>query len=97
MKLESYNGEYVGTAEWQGPGEVRLEVPDEMQKAWFEGYFRSEDSFLTGPIGSEEMAIERRDDSREAFTRAVFHLAAFRYKVKDDPEAPTRPEGLNGQ
>ncbi|MBA2312504.1 MAG: hypothetical protein H0V97_06860 [Actinobacteria bacterium] len=97
MKLESYSGEYVGTAEWQGPGVVRLEVPDEMQRAWFEGYFRSEDSFLTGLIGSEEIAIERRDDSREAFTRAVFHLAAYRYKVKDDPETPGNAEGISGQ
>lgn len=97
MKLESYSGEYVGTAEWQGPGEVRLEVPDELKRAWFEGYFRSEDSFLTGLIGSEEIAIERRDDSREAFTRAVFHLAAYRYKIKDDSEAPANPEGMSGQ
>lgn len=83
MRLEIYNGEHVGTAEWLEPGRVELDVPDAHQRTWFERYFEGEDAFLTGLVGSEEMALERRDSSPEAFARAAFHLAAYSYRVRD--------------
>ncbi|CAN5659280.1 hypothetical protein BH24ACT26_BH24ACT26_01180 [soil metagenome] len=86
MKYEIFNGEYVGTAEWSEPGRVAIDVTDPTQRTWFERYFESEDSFLSGSVGFEEMTIERRDSSQEAFTRAAFGLAAYSYKVRDpDP------------
>ena len=100
MKLEIYNGDYVGTVEWSSPGRVSLDVDDADQRSFFERYFRSEDSFLLGSVGFEEMALERRDSSREAFTRAAMQLSAYRYQVRsagsegarvlEDGRAPAR-------
>ena len=82
MKLEIYNGGYVGTAEWQGPGRVALSMSDERERDWFAGYFAAEDSYLTGPVECAEMSSERRDSSEQAFERAAFRLAAYAYTVK---------------
>jgi hypothetical protein len=82
MRYEIFNGEYVGAAEWSAPGRVAIDVPDPAQRSWFERYFESEDSFLMGCIGSEEMTLERRDSSPEAFTRAALALSAYSYRVR---------------
>lgn len=83
MRYEIYNGEYVGTVEWSGPGHITLDVDDDDQKHWFASYFEAEDSFLTGSIGCEEISVERRDSSPAAFTRAARALAAYSYRVRD--------------
>ncbi len=83
MKVQIYDRDYVGSAEWTAPGAVRLELADEGRRSWFEHYFQTEDSFLTGLLGSEEIAVERRDSSQEAFWRALYNLAAYSYRVKD--------------
>jgi hypothetical protein len=82
MKFEIENGEYVGTAEWRGPGEVALDMADPSEKTWFERYFSQEDASLGGPIGDERMSSERRDESEQSFNRAAFQLAAYSYKVR---------------
>jgi hypothetical protein len=82
MKAEIYDRNYVGSAEWTAPGTVRLELADETRRSWFERYFQTEDSFLTGLLGSEEIAAERRDSSQEAFSRALYNLAAYSYRVR---------------
>jgi hypothetical protein len=81
MKFEIENGDYVGTAEWMGPGEVALDMADGHHREWFERYFKEEDAFLTGSVECTEMSSERRDDSPEAFQRAAFRLAAYAYTV----------------
>jgi hypothetical protein len=83
VKFEIYNGGYVGTVEWSGPGNISLDVSDDRERSWFEHYFGSEDAFLMGSVGFEEMALEKRDSSQEAFTRAAMHLAAYRYSVRE--------------
>jgi hypothetical protein len=82
MKLEIHNGEFVGTAEWQEPGKVALDVADPEEKRWFETYFKGEEAFLSGPVGDPEMHVERRDSSRPAFDRAVEALRRYAYTVK---------------
>ena len=82
MRFEIENGDYVGTAEWRGPGDVALDMSDPAEKNWFERYFRAEDSFLTGPVECAEMSVERRDASEQAFVRATTQLAAYSYKVR---------------
>jgi hypothetical protein len=81
MKFEIHNGRLVGTAEWVAPGEVALDIDDERDRAFFEQFFASEDTFLSGPVESAEMTMERRDSSAEAFQRAAFALAAYSYHV----------------
>lgn len=82
MKFEIENGEFVGTAEWQGPGKVALDVQDPKARAFFERYFSEEDAFMAGPVESAEMTHHRRDASERAFEHAAFRLAAYAYKVR---------------
>jgi hypothetical protein len=82
MKFEIENGEFVGTAEWRGPGRVALEMEDSSQRTWFERYFSQEDSHMGGPVGDESMSCERRDESEQSFNHAAFQLAAYSYKVR---------------
>jgi len=83
MKFEIYNGEQVGTAEWQGPGQVALEVSDPERRGWFESFFATEDSTLDGPVECASMtASERGDSSEEAFARALYRLGFYSYKFR---------------
>ena len=87
MKFHIENGDYVGTAEWQAPGQVALDMDDDGDRAWFARYFSAEDSFMAGPVESAEMAMQRRDESPRAFEHAAFRLAAYKYKVRRDDRA----------
>ncbi len=82
MKYSIYNGKYLGTAEWVGPGEVALDVPDAGERAWLKHFFAREDSFLSGRLDDAEMTVERGDSSSEAFERATYRLAAYAYRVR---------------
>ena len=95
MRFEIENGEYVGTAEWQAPGRVALDMKSDTDRAWFERYFRGEDSFMNGPVEAAEMWSERRDASKEAFTRAAFQLAAYAFTVRqgEDQRMETHRRG----
>jgi hypothetical protein len=90
MKLSIDNGRYLGSIEWVAPGEVVVDMEDPRDRAFFESYFESEDSFLSGPVESAEMTMERRDQSEQAFARAAFRLSAFEFKVYEE-----RPQGAN--
>ena len=81
MKLEIYNGDFVGTVEWKSPGHVECDMNDAGQQQWFERYFETEDAYLSGPVECAEMEAERRDASKPAFERAAYQLAAYAYEV----------------
>lgn len=87
MQFEIENGDFVGTAEWQGPGQVALEMEDTHKRDWFSRYFESEDSVMGGPVDCAEMTSERRDASQEAFQRAAIQLAAYAYTVRAKGDA----------
>ena len=82
MKFEIENGDYVGTAEWRAPGQVALDMKDDTQRNWFEHFFATETSAMSGPVDCAEMTYERRDSSEQAFQRAAYELAARAYKVR---------------
>lgn len=82
MKLEIHNGDYVGTAEWRGPGDVALDIADPAQERWFSDYLQAEDSFMGGSVECGEMECERPDASPEAFQRAAYRLAGYAYTVR---------------
>ena len=82
MRFEIENGDYVGSAEWQGPGNVALDMQDGKQREFFESYFASESAFMTGLGDDADMVCERRDSSEEAFNRSLFELAGHAYKVR---------------
>ena len=82
MKYEIINGDYLGTAEWEGPGRVKLDMPDGKHKQWLEHFFEGEDSVMGGAGEPEGMTHERRDETEAAFNRAAYQLAAYSYKVR---------------
>lgn len=83
MKYEIYNGEFVGTAEWEAPGRVALDMDDEELRDWFRAYFSREDTYLAGPVEAASMTeAQRRDSSEAAFEHATFALAGHAYSVK---------------
>jgi hypothetical protein len=95
MKFEFENGKFLGSATWEGPGNVVVEMDDPADKAWFEEYFSKEDSFMGGSVECDsEMCLERRDESEAAFTRAAQMLAAYSYKVRQGDAA--RREAYSG-
>lgn len=88
MRFEFENGKHLGSAEWQGPGQVVVEMDDPAKKEWFERYFASEDSYMGGSVECDsEMRFERRDESEAAFTHAANMLAAYSYKVRQGDAA----------
>jgi hypothetical protein len=90
MRYEIGNDEFMGAAEWRGPGNVAVEMTDPRQQMWFENYFKTEVAFMTGSVECGELAMERRDDSPESFTRAARELAAYSFKVRQG-DARRRP------
>jgi hypothetical protein len=88
MKLEIYNGDFVGTAEWRGPGDVALEVEDPRQREFFAAYFAGEDAYLDGPVECAEMEHSRRDSSEQAFGHAAYRLAAYAYTMRSADGRP---------
>jgi hypothetical protein len=82
LKYEIENGDYLGTAEWRGPGQVELDMPDGKDKRWLQRFFEGRDSVMGGAAEPEGMTLERRDESEAAFNRAAYQLAAYSYKVR---------------
>ncbi len=96
MRFEIDNGEVLGSAEWRGPGQVQVEMPDAGARAWFEHYFSQDDAYLTGPADAAEMAFGPRNGSEESFQRAAYGLAAYAYKVRakgDGRRSGNHPSG----
>jgi hypothetical protein len=95
VRYEIENGDYVGTVEWQGPGQVTFEMPDGPQKEWFQRYFDTEDSVMGGAGEPQGMTHEKRNESEAAFNRAAWELSAYSYKVRqgDGMRAGAHPNG----
>ncbi len=81
MRFEIVNGDFVGTAEWQGPGRVALDMPDE-HREFFERYFNTEQSYMAAAGNHDGMTYEKPTDSEAAFNHAMYQLAAYAYKVR---------------
>lgn len=82
MLFEIENGSYVGTAEWQGPGSVSLDMEDPKERQFFQRYFHDEQTALGGAIDCPELHSERPDASEQTFERAMNSLAAYAYKIR---------------
>ena len=90
MKVEIYNGYFLGSAEWRGPKDVVLEMEDPESKTWFERYFSAEDANLGGSVDCPELHFERRDESEEAFTRATQDLRMHDYAAFEPGQGPEK-------
>ncbi len=78
MRFEFHsNGDVVGTAQWEGPGQVTFDVPDPKAKERLERYFAAEATYLATPFEDDEDAFQtrRRDWTPWEFERACRNLA----------------------
>ena len=99
MRFEFHeNGTYVGSAQWEGPGQVRLTVADADERDFLTHYFSGEMTYLATPFEDDEDAfqIRRRDWTPWEFERACNALGRARgYRVQQTPSEPVEaPVGM---
>jgi hypothetical protein len=89
MRFEFHdNGNTVGSAQWEGPGQVTFDVADPAARARLERYFAQEATYLATPFDEDEDAFQsrRRDWTPWEFERACKSLAhAMGYRVEQTP------------
>src|SRR5947207_14713933 len=54
-------GRPVGTAQWEGPGQVTFELSDERARPKFDRFFAREEVYLGSGHDGEEIQVRRRD------------------------------------
>ena len=78
----------VGTAQWEGPGQVRLTVDDPAERDYLTTYFAGEMHYMATPFDEDEDALQvrRRDWTPWEFERACLALTSARgYRVHMTP------------
>jgi hypothetical protein len=98
MRFEfTQNGDAVGAAQWEGPGQVTLHVEDPAERRRLAEYFSAETTYLSTGFGQdEEFQIRRRDWTPWEFERACLALAhRMGYRVHRTPSGAVeaRPDG----
>lgn len=82
MRYEfEHDDERVGAAQWEGPGQVRLDVPDATDREFIQAFFASEVTYLAAGFDEEDAdAFEqrRRDWTPWEFERACRALGRAR-------------------
>jgi hypothetical protein len=89
MRFEFHdNGNMVGAAQWEGPGQVSFEVVDPRDRRYLMEYFAGEATYLGTAFEEDEEAfqIRRRDWTPWEFEKACLALAHSRgYRVVRTP------------
>ena len=92
MRYEFHeNGHLVGSAQWEGPAQVRLGVNDREERDYLTEYFAGEMTYLATPFDADEDAfqIRRRDWTPWEFERACKALGRTRgYRVERTVSEP---------
>jgi hypothetical protein len=92
MRFEFHDEkDQVGSAQWEGPGQVRLNVDDEAERDFLSNYFAGEMHYFSTPFEEDEDAVQvrRRDWTPWEFERACLALASKRgYRVHMTPSEP---------
>ncbi len=102
MRFEfTEEGRPVGAAQWEGPGQVSLEVTDPRDRRRLAEYFAAETTYLSTGFDQEEdeFQIRRRDWTPWEFERACHALAhrmGFRVERTPSGEVESRPAAPNG-
>ncbi len=72
-------GRTVGTALWEGPGQVSVQVDDPVLREEFRRFFATEVTYMSAGFGvddhEEALQVRRRDWTPWEFERACRHLA----------------------
>ncbi|MCA1726949.1 MAG: hypothetical protein LC722_04660 [Actinobacteria bacterium] len=89
MRFEFHDSKQkVGSAQWEGPGQVNLNVDDDAERDFLSTYFASEMTYMATPFDEDEDALQvrRRDWTPWEFERACLALASKRgYRVHMTP------------
>ena len=87
MRYEFHrNGTTVGSAQWEGPGQVHFDVEAEARET-FRRYFQAEEVYLSG--SDDGMDVRRRDWTPWEFERACRAFATkMGYRAERTPNAP---------
>ena len=97
MRFEFHrDGERVGAAQWEGPGQVRLSIDDRDEHDFLASYFAGEMHYFSTPFEEDEDAVQvrRRDWTPWEFERACLALASKRgYRVHVTPSEPVEARG----
>jgi len=101
MRFEfTQDGAPVGAAQWEGPGQVTLDVRDPADRRRLAEYFAAETTYLATGFGQEEaFQIRRRDWTPWEFERACLALAhRMGYRVERTPSGrvEVRPPASRG-
>ena len=92
-------GRPVGSAQWEGPGQVRIDVADPAHRARLEGFFASEVTYLTAGFGQDEpeegaFQQRRRDWTPWEFERACRALGRREgWRVRRTVSEPVEARG----
>ncbi|HEY1329915.1 MAG TPA: hypothetical protein VGH10_00400 [Actinomycetota bacterium] len=96
-------GQEVGSAQWEGPGQVRLDVVDAAERDYLGGYFAGNVTYLAFTFDrfdedDDAFQSRRRDWTPWEFERACRALARTRgYRVRKTPSEPVEaPRRLAG-
>lgn len=91
MRFELFEGpRRVGSVTWEGPGQIRLEIPGDEDREFLARYFAGEAVYLSAGVDDDGdgFQIRRRDWSPWEFERACMGLAQAR-----SVQAVPRPVG----
>jgi len=80
----------VGSAQWEGPGQVALDMGEPKDREFFSEYFSGNVTYLAAHFDGEEDAFQsrRRDWTPWEFERACRELAREGYGVQRAATAP---------
>src|SRR5947209_7706524 len=100
MRFEfEQDGTTIGAAQWEGPGQVSLEVADPAARRRLAEYFSAETTYLATGFGQEEeFQIRRRDWTPWEFERACLALGhRMGYRVERTPSGAVETRPGNGK
>ncbi len=88
---------WIGAVQWEGPGQVALELEDEGMRSRFEGFFRGHETYLGGGEGVDFLQTRRRDWTPWEFERACHKLGhTLGYRVTRMPNEPVEARPAQG-
>ena len=81
-------GQPVGAAQWEGPGQVALELSDEEARNTFDRFFAREEVYLGSGHDGESFQVRRRDWTPWEFERACRSFAKQHgYRARRTPNS----------
>ena len=96
MRYEFHrDGETVGAAQWEGPGQVTFHLDDQAARPAFDRFFEREEVYLGSGHDGEAFQVRRRDWKPWEFERACRSFARrYGYRAERVPNAAVEDRPL---